>query len=61
MRSENGRLLCRLGVHRFADFPDPNPETGALEQHGYRACLRCPKEKDQTFYPVGSGRLRFPA
>lgn len=39
-------LLCRLGLHRYANFPDPNPETRGLEQQGYRACLHCPKETD---------------
>ena len=61
VKSENKRLLCRLGVHRFADFPDPNPETGRPEQQGYQACRCCPKEKDQTFYAMRPGRLRFPA
>lgn len=51
---------CRLGLHGFVDFPDPNPESGGLEKQGYRACAYCPKEKDQTFYILGSGRLRMP-
>jgi hypothetical protein len=32
------------------DFPDPNPESGGLEKQGYRACTRCPKEKDVNVY-----------
>lgn len=43
-------LLCRLGIHQFADFPDPNPESGGLEKQGYRACTRCPREKDRNVY-----------
>ena len=43
-------LLCRLGWHHFVDFPDPNPESGGLEKQGYRACTRCPKEKDINVY-----------
>ena len=56
----NRSWRCRLGWHRLMDFPDPNPETGGLEKQGYQACLRCPKERDQTFYAKRSGRLRFP-
>ena len=51
-------LLCRLGRHHFVDFPDPNPETGGLEKQGYRACTRCPKEKDRPTYFSRSGQLR---
>jgi hypothetical protein len=41
---------CRIGLHHYADFPDPNPETRGLEQRGYRACTRCPREKDLGIY-----------
>ncbi len=60
MAAGTTRLLCRWGVHRFADFPDPNTESGGLEKQGYRACTHCPKEKDQTYYVLGSGRFRIP-
>lgn len=43
-------LLCRLGLHHFVDFPDPNPESGGLEKQGYVACTRCTKEKDKSLY-----------
>ncbi len=43
-------LLCRLGLHHYVDFPDPNTESGGLEKQGYRACTRCPKEKDSNAY-----------
>jgi hypothetical protein len=43
-------LLCTVGLHHFVDFPDPNPESGGLEKQGYRACTRCPKEKDGNVY-----------
>jgi hypothetical protein len=49
-------LLCRLGLHHFADFPDPNPETRGLEQQGYRACTRCSKEVDSKFWEPRSAR-----
>ena len=49
-------LLCRLGLHHFADFPDPNPETRGLEQQGYRACIRCSKETDSNVYRPRSSR-----
>ena len=39
-------LLCAIGLHHWVDFPDPNPESGGLEKQGYRACTRCPREKD---------------
>lgn len=42
--------LCRLGLHHFVDFPDPNPESGGLEKQGYQACTRCPREKDSSAY-----------
>jgi len=42
--------LCAVGLHRYVDFPDPNPESGGLEKQGYRACTRCPKEKDSNVY-----------
>ncbi len=54
-------LLCRLGLHHFVDFPDPNPETGALEKRGYQACTRCSKEKDSKVYLSRSGRFRLPS
>ena len=53
-------LRCRLGWHHFEDFPDPNPETGGLEKRGYRACIRCSKEKDSKVYLSRSGQLWFP-
>ncbi len=43
-------FLCRIGLHRYADFPDPNPETRGLEQQGYRACTWCSKERDIAIY-----------
>jgi hypothetical protein len=43
-------FLCRIGLHRYLDFPDPNPETRGMEQQGYRACARCPREKDAPTY-----------
>ena len=44
-------LLCRLHLHRFVDFPDPNPETyGQREAQGYRACVHCPATKDSKLY-----------
>lgn len=51
-------LLCRLGLHHFVDFPDPNPESGGLEKQGYRACTRCSKENDRPTYLSRSGQLR---
>jgi hypothetical protein len=43
--------LCKLGLHEFVDFPDPNPEThGQREAQGYRACTRCPKIKEASIY-----------
>jgi len=53
-------LPCRLGLHHFVDFPDPNPESGGLEKQGYRACTRCSKEKDRTVYLSRSGRWLLP-
>ncbi len=53
-------LLCRLGVHHYVDFPDPNPETGGLEKQGYRACTRCSKEKDKPTYLSRSRTARMP-
>ena len=53
-------LLCRIGLHNFADFPDPNTESGGLEKQGYRACMRCSKEKDQAVYLPRSGRWQLP-
>lgn len=48
--------LCKLGLHDFVDFPDPNTESGGLEKQGYRACTRCSKEKDAKVYlPRGGG------
>ncbi len=49
---------CRIGLHHLVDFPDPNTESGGLEKQGYRACTRCPKEKDAKVYtPVMGYRL----
>jgi hypothetical protein len=46
-----GSTRCRLGLHDFVDFPDPNPETyGQREAQGYRACTRCPKIKESRLY-----------
>ena len=53
-------LLCRLGLHEYEDFPDPNTETGGLEKQGYKACTRCSKEKDSKSYLSRSGRFRLP-
>lgn len=53
-------LLCRIGLHDFEDFPDPNPESGGLEKQGYRACTRCSKEKDRPVYLSRSGNWRMP-
>ena len=58
--SEGKPLLCRLGLHDFVDFPDPNPESGGLEKQGYQACTRCSKEKDSKSYLSRSGRWRLP-
>ena len=54
-------FFCRIGLHRFVDFPDPNPEAGGLESQGYKACTSCSKEKDETFYARrGPIRDKFP-
>lgn len=53
-------LPCRLGLHHFVDFPDPNPETRGLEQQGYRACTRCSKETDGRTYLSRAGQWRLP-
>lgn len=53
-------LLCRLGLHHYVDFPDPNPESGGLEKQGYVACTRCPKEKDKRAYLSRSGKWGMP-
>ena len=50
----------RIGLHRWADVPDPNPETRGLEQQGYRACLRCTRVKDINVYLPSSWRLHWP-
>lgn len=55
-----GSLLCRLGIHHYVDFPDPNPETRGLEQQGYRACIRCTKEKDRRSYSPRSTQKWWP-
>lgn len=55
-----GPLLCRLGIHHYVDFPDPNPETRGLEQQGYRACTRCTKEKDRSSYSPRSTQKWWP-
>jgi hypothetical protein len=45
------RRLCKLGLHQFVDFPDPNPETfGRREAQGYQACTRCTKVRDTGSY-----------
>ncbi len=52
-------LLCRIGLHHFVDFPDPNPETrGQLQAQGYRACTRCVKTKDSNVYLPRRASLR---
>jgi hypothetical protein len=48
-------VLCKLGLHHFVDFPDPNPETRGIETQGYKACTRCPKEKDVRVYLKRTG------
>lgn len=53
-------LLCRIGLHQFVDFPDPNTESGGLEKQGYVACTRCSKEKDKIVYLSRSGKWRLP-
>lgn len=50
-----GSVLCKLGLHHFVDFPDPNPETRGIETQGYKACTRCPKEKDVRVYLKRTG------
>lgn len=52
--------LCRIGLHHFVDFPDPNTETRGLETQGYVACTRCSKEKDKRVYTSRSGRWSLP-
>ena len=59
--SDEKPLMCRLGLHHFVDFPDPNPESGALEKQGYQACTRCSKEKDSKLYLSRSSWLRGPS
>ncbi len=50
---------CRLGLHHFVDFPDPNPETrGGLEAQGYRACTRCTAVRDSNTYLPRRASLR---
>ncbi len=50
---------CKLGLHHFVDFPDPNPETvGQREAQGYRACARCVRIKDSNVYLPRSASLR---
>jgi hypothetical protein len=57
-----GNFWCKLGVHHFVDFPDPNPETyGQREAQGYRACTRCVKVKDSSTYGPRSAILRADA
>lgn len=52
-------LRCRIGVHHFVDFPDPNPETaGTQAAQGYRACIRCVKVKDSKVYLPRRASLR---
>ncbi len=51
---------CRIGLHDFVDFPDPNPESGGLEKQGYRACTRCSTERDQPVYLSRSGSWPLP-
>jgi hypothetical protein len=54
-------LRCRLGLHHLVDYPDPNPESGGLEKQGYRACTRCPKEKDAGAYRPVALSFRLPS
>lgn len=43
--------LCRLGLHHYVDFPDPNPETyGQREAQGYQACTRCTRVRDAKYF-----------
>jgi hypothetical protein len=57
VKADNRR--CRLGLHHFVDFPDPNPEThGQREAQGYRACTRCTKTKDVDVYSTRGESLR---
>jgi len=56
----NFNLLCRIGIHHFVDFPDPNPEAGGLESMGYQACTRCPKERDRNVFPRRRYRKSHP-
>ena len=52
-------FLCRLGLHQFLDFPDPNPETvGQREAQGYQACARCVRTKDRNAYLPRRAALR---
>ncbi|MEJ7651110.1 MAG: hypothetical protein WKF57_19020 [Nakamurella sp.] len=53
-------LLCRIGLHDFEDFPDPNTESGGLEKQGYRACTRCTRVKDKAVYLTRSGQRWMP-
>lgn len=41
---------CRLGLHHWVDFPDPNPEAAGPGKHEYRACTRCSRERDGRSY-----------
>jgi hypothetical protein len=54
-------FLCRIGLHHYVDFPDPNTESGGLEKQGYLACTRCTKEKDKRTYLSRSGKRRLPS
>jgi hypothetical protein len=54
--------LCKLGLHHFVDFPDPNPEThGQREAQGYRACIRCVKIKESSIYRPRTATLSWRA
>ena len=51
---------CRVGLHHFVDFPDPNPEAGWLESRGYQACTRCSRERDRNDYEGRGYRKSYP-
>jgi hypothetical protein len=55
-----GSWLCRIGLHRYVDFPDPNPEAGGLESMDYQACTRCPKERDTKVYHLRGYTRNYP-
>lgn len=59
VRAGEVHWLCRLGLHHFLDFPDPNPETfGQREAQGYQACVRCVRVRDRNVYLPRRASLR---